>query len=92
MWVKVRANLLFFMILWAIAIGGYVFHYLIFGNIKETISGVLLSLSYVPIGIMYEVLILDRILETREKIKSSKKMNIIIGFFFIKWEVKFSAY
>lgn len=60
----------------------YFIHYLIFGNLKETISGVILSMAYVPIGIFYNILIVDKFIEKREQVESQKKMNVLIGSFY----------
>lgn len=60
----------------------YFIHYLIFGNVKETVSGIILSMAYVPVGIFYNILVVDRFIEKKEKLESQKKMNIIIGSFY----------
>lgn len=65
-----------------IALSIYVIHYLIFGNAGQTISGLVLSLAYVPIGMLYEILLLDKILEQKEKLSSAKRMNLVIGSFY----------
>lgn len=60
----------------------YAIHYIIFGHAEDTISGIILSLGYVPLGMIYEILILDKILEAREKIKSTNKINMLMGSFY----------
>lgn len=60
----------------------YLIHYLLFSNFYETLSSIILSLAYVPIGILYQTYIINKILETRERLKSEKKINVIIGSFY----------
>lgn len=66
----------------SIAIALYVSHYIIFGEIRATISGLILSLAYVPIGVIFNVLILDRIFKKSNEIRLERRINIIIGSFF----------
>lgn len=60
----------------------YFIHYLVFGNLSQTVSGVILSMAYVPIGIFYNLLIVDKFMEKRDKIESQKKMNVLVGSFY----------
>ncbi|MGL5152820.1 MAG: hypothetical protein ACRC7N_19865 [Clostridium sp.] len=75
-----RASLM--IVLAVLSIIMYGIHYKIFGNAKETASNIVLSLAFVPIGIFYNILIIDKILEAREKIKIANKINIIVGAFY----------
>ncbi|MGL4774719.1 MAG: hypothetical protein ACRC2K_14240 [Clostridium sp.] len=77
-----REKLILVITLIVLSTGMYCVHFLIFNNIKETVSNIILSLAYVPIGIFYNILIIDKILEARERIKVGKKMNMITGAFF----------
>lgn len=65
-----------------IAIVLYASHYIIFGELKATASGLLLSLAYVPIGVIFNILILDKIFEKSNEIRLERRMNMIIGSFF----------
>lgn len=65
-----------------IAIALYAIHYIIFGELKATISGLILSLAYVPIGIVFNILILDKIFRKSNEIRLERRMNIVIGSFF----------
>lgn len=60
----------------------YFIHYLFFSNIYETLSSIILSIAYVPIGIIYQTYIINIILEKRDLLTSKKKINIIIGSFY----------
>lgn len=79
---KLKSNLVLLFPMLALALLIYSLHYLIFGSITATMSGVLLSIAYVPIGVVYETLIIQKILDKRERIKIEKKMNIIKGSFY----------
>lgn len=63
----------------ALAMSVYILHYLTFGEIEKTISGVLLSLAYVPIGVLYDFLVLKKVITKGEKIKLERRMNVVIG-------------
>lgn len=65
-----------------IAIAIYAIHYIIFGELKATVSGLVLSLAYVPIGVIFNILILDKIFEKSKEIRLERRMNIVIGSFF----------
>lgn len=60
----------------------YISHYFIFGQLRATVSGLILSLAYVPIGVLFNVLILDRIFKKSNEIRLERRINIIIGSFF----------
>ncbi|GEM_PF-6447622 len=60
----------------------YGVHFTIFGDAARTVSGIILSLAYVPLGVTYQILVLDKIIEVREKLRTIKKMNIILGSFY----------
>lgn len=60
----------------------YITHYLIFGQLRSTVSSLILSLAYVPIGVMFNMLILDRIFKKSNEIRLERRINIIIGSFF----------
>lgn len=60
----------------------YVIHFAIFGDAVKTISGLMLSLAYVPLGVTYQILVLDKLFEARLKIRSTRKINMILGSFY----------
>lgn len=79
---RITENILLIIVLMSISITIYFFHYLIFGDIRQTLSGIILSLAYVPIGIIYQELIVDKILDKKQKLNSVEKINIVIGAFY----------
>lgn len=78
----IKYNLKTFIALSGISIILYMIHFFIFGDAKETLSVVLLTLAYSPVGIFYDIVILNKILEQREKAKMTNRTNIIIGSFY----------
>lgn len=74
----------FFMLMLLIgsSVALYAIHFFIFSNVRETISGIILSLAYVPIGVFYNILVADKFIEKQEQFRDQKKMNIIIGSFY----------
>lgn len=79
---KIKGYLVFLIPMISISLSIYILHYLIFKNEIATISGIILSLAYVPIGVIYEVLVIDKIIEKKQKISQEKKYNIVKGSFF----------
>lgn len=79
---RITENILFITIWLLISTIIYFFHYIIFGDLRQTLSGIILSLGYVPIGIIYQELIVDKILDKKQKLNSIEKINVIIGAFY----------
>lgn len=79
---SIKGDLLFLIPLTAIALTIYLVHYMIFGSLTATISGLILSLAYVPIGVLYETLIIRRIIDFKEELKLERKINIVKSTFY----------
>lgn len=60
----------------------YGLHYIFFDQPFITLGAVLSSLAFAPIQIIFDTLVIDRIMEKRENIKKAKKINMIIGSFY----------
>jgi len=60
----------------------YLVHYLIFGKAEYILSYFLLHLAFVPIEVLLVSLIIEEILEHRERIKMLEKLNMVVGSFF----------
>ncbi|XRO75456.1 hypothetical protein ACO3TA_00845 [Methanocaldococcus sp. 28A] len=60
----------------------YLIHFLIFGKIDYILSYFLLHLAFVPIEVLIVSLIIERILDYREKKKKLEKLNMVVGSFF----------
>ena len=60
----------------------YTIHAIIFRNPINTFSGIMLSLAYVPIGISYQRMVVDKLLDAKEKESAAKKMNLVMSSFY----------
>lgn len=76
---------------WYFLIGGslvllsvflYIFHYAIFRDPHHIFIYLLGDLAFLPIEVLFVTLIIDRVLEEREKRSRMKKLNMVIGAFF----------
>lgn len=79
---KIKTNVVFYIHMLCISLALYFVHYLIFKNGDATVSGILLSCAYVPIGILFNSLIINRIMDKNEADRQLKKSNTINGSFF----------
>jgi len=78
---------------WRIAIGLllvsisaviYVIHYLIFRNAHDIFFYMVMDIAFVFVQVLMVTLILDQLLQAREKKSLMQKLNMIIGVFFIE--------
>jgi hypothetical protein len=60
----------------------YFIHFIIFGDVEHILSYFLLHLAFVPIEVLIVSLIIERILDYREKKKKLEKLNMVVGAFF----------
>lgn len=60
----------------------YTLEYLIFHNAHEMWVWIINSVAFVPIDVMLTALIVDRIMQSREKEAQRQKLNMVIGAFF----------
>ncbi len=60
----------------------YSIHFVIFGDYEHILSYFLLHLAFVPIEVLCVSLIIERILEYKEKKKRLEKLNMVVGSFF----------
>ncbi|ADC69308.1 conserved hypothetical protein [Methanocaldococcus sp. FS406-22] len=60
----------------------YLIHFLIFRKVDYILSYFLLHLAFVPIEVLIVSLIIERILDYREKKKILEKLNMVVGAFF----------
>jgi hypothetical protein len=60
----------------------YLIHFFIFGKANYILSYFLLHLAFVPIEVLLVSLIIERILDYREKKKKLEKLNMVVGAFF----------
>lgn len=60
----------------------YFFQFYTFHNLRDTLFYMLQDLAFVPIQVLLVMLLLDRLLQKKEKEALLKKMNMTIGVFF----------
>ncbi|XRO77488.1 hypothetical protein ACO3VM_02870 [Methanocaldococcus sp. 10A] len=60
----------------------YTIHFLIFGKVDYILSYFLLHLAFIPIEVLIVSLIIESILDYREKMKKLEKLNMVVGSFF----------
>jgi hypothetical protein len=57
-------------------------HYLIFGQLENTIYYSLMSLCFIPINILAVTLVFEKLVERRTKLERLSKLNMLVGLFF----------
>ena len=57
-------------------------HYLIFQDSRYLFTYLLADLAFIPIEVLIVTLIIDQMLESRERQQRMEKMNMVIGIFF----------
>jgi hypothetical protein len=60
----------------------YILHYAIFRDARHILIDLIGDLAFLPVQILFVTLIVDRLLNKREKMALLKKMNMVIGVFF----------
>jgi hypothetical protein len=72
----------FGVILLALSLALMGIHYVLFEDIRWLEKYVVFELAFLPIEVIVVTLILDRLLEARERKERLEKMNMVIGLFF----------
>ncbi|MDD5570531.1 MAG: hypothetical protein PHD97_05160 [Bacteroidales bacterium] len=57
-------------------------HYLIYNDVNNIFQSTMTNLAFLPVYILFVVIILEEILNQREKLSILEKLNIVIGTFF----------
>lgn len=60
----------------------YLVHFIFFKELAATIATIITSLAFAPIQIIFDSLVIDKIMEIRENAKKAKKINMVIGSFY----------
>lgn len=60
----------------------FLLHYLIFGQLENTIYYSLMSLCFIPINILGVTLVFEKLVDRRAKIERLNKLNMLVGLFF----------
>lgn len=57
-------------------------HYLMFHNLHHTLIFLVADIAFIPLEVFFVTLVLDKLLESREKQHLIKKLNMLIGLFY----------
>ncbi len=57
-------------------------HYLVFGQLENTIYYSFMSLCFIPINILVVTLVFEKLVERRTKLERLSKLNMLVGLFF----------
>ncbi|MDR3598622.1 hypothetical protein [Clostridium sp.] len=60
----------------------FLIHYLIFGQLENTIYYSLMSLCFIPINILAVTLVFEKLVERRARLERLSKLNMLVGLFF----------
>ena len=60
----------------------FLFHYLIFGQLENTIYYSFMSLCFIPINILAVTLVFEKLVERRARLERLNKLNMLVGLFF----------
>lgn len=60
----------------------FLFHYLIFGQLENTIYYSLMNLCFIPVNILGVTLVFEKLEDRRARIERLNKLNMLVGLFF----------
>jgi hypothetical protein len=60
----------------------FLIHYLVFGQLENTIYYSLMSLCFIPVNILAVTLVFEKLVERRAKHERLSKLNMLVGLFF----------
>lgn len=60
----------------------FLFHYLIFGQLENTVYYSFMSLCFIPINILAVTLVFEKLVERRARLERLNKLNMLVGLFF----------
>ncbi|PRR81520.1 hypothetical protein [Clostridium vincentii] len=79
---NLKHNVLVPSILIFLSILMFLCHYVIFGQLENTIYYSFMSLSFIPINILAVTLVFDKLVERRARLERVSKLNMLVGLFF----------
>ena len=79
---NLKHNLLVPFILICLSIIMFLVHYVIFGQLENTIYYSFMSLSFIPINILAVTLVFEKLVERRARLERVSKLNMLVGLFF----------
>lgn len=60
----------------------FLIHYLIFGQLENTVYYSLMSLCFIPVNILAVTLVFEKLVERQTKLERLSKLNMLVGLFF----------
>lgn len=60
----------------------FLIHYLIFGQLENTVYYSLMSLCFIPVNTLAVTLVFEKLVERRAKLDRLSKLNMLVGLFF----------
>ena len=79
---KLNWKLRFGFLLLCVSLFMYLIHYVVFRNIVLLEENTLFYLAFMPVEVIFVTLILDQLLEMRDRRERLEKLNMVIGVFF----------
>ncbi len=79
---KINWKIRFGILLLCISLFMYAINYLVFHNIEHLEESTLFYLAYMPLEVIFVTLLLDQLLEMRDRRERLEKLNMVIGMFF----------
>lgn len=79
---KYRNYIIASLILLVLSFFMFLIHYLIFGQLENTIYYSLMNLCFIPINILAVTLVFENLLDKRAKEERINKLNMLVGLFF----------
>jgi hypothetical protein len=82
MFKRLHESLLWALVLVAVSFLLYYAYFMVIQDVQETLLAWLGNVAFVPFSLLLVTLIIDRLLQQREKLALRKKMNMLVGAFF----------
>lgn len=79
---SLKQNLFVPAILICLSIILFLVHYLMFGQLENTIYYSFMSFCFIPINILAVTLVFEKLVERRVRLERASKLNMIVGLFF----------
>lgn len=79
---KINWKLRFGILLLCVSLFIYMVHYIVFRNLVILEENTLFYLAFMPVEVIFVTLILDQLLEMRDRRERLEKLNMVIGVFF----------
>ncbi len=70
----------------------YLIHYVIFKNAHDIFFYMIMDIAFLPVQVLLVILVIQRLLEDREKRARLEKLNMVIGTFFSEVGTKLLTY